>query len=407
MADVFDFGAPPSASQEPDADKTTPLPGDLPGVGELIADAGDVRAWVDTTPPPREWIIRDLVPAGEIGRLVAPGGTGKSMALLQLAVSVASGGVDWLGYPPGQGASRVLVLSAEDDRAELHRRFYAIGQGLNADGVVLNHAALRNIVTLSVRGMDLRLIATTDAGGAGRDKGRVEWLCRVIEQTEARLVILDPQASFYGGEENSNKDAQVWIDGLRHVTERTGCTLLIVHHANKASMNGVSDGGTAARGASAFRDGCRFELNLAGMTDKEAKVYGIDPENRSRYVKLTMPKANYAPPFPGAWLERGQGGYLRRSDIQPIPKASKADSPKLQATIVDLIRDEATQKRWHSRTGLAKRKGHCFDAGRDTVTDAINAMIDAGELVEIPLPDKAEKSAHRNVRRVLAVSSTD
>ena len=404
MADTFGFGAPLTASEEPDADATIPTPDGLPEAGELITKAGDVKAWMDATPPARQWIVDGMIPAGEIGRLVAPGGTGKSMVLLQLAVSVATGGINWLGFTPGQGASKVLILSAEDDTNELHRRFHAIGQGLKAAGELVHPAALSNVVPIAVRGMDLRLITTID-GAAVRDTGRVEWLVKVIEQTEAKLVIMDPQMSFYGGEENSNKDAQVWIDTLRHITERTGVTLLIVHHANKAAMNGNADGGTAARGASAFRDGCRFELNLAGMTEKDAKDHGIDVDDRGRYVRLTMPKANYAPPFQGVWLERGNGGYLSRSDIYQT-RCTKSASPENHAAILELLTQRAEEGKYYSKRKFCTSfsgNERVNKVGRDTLNTALAVLIENGTLKLTPPPADSDFGTDRRPQNVLIV----
>src|SRR5690606_31010764 len=72
-------------------------------------------------PPPRRWLVPELMPRGNVTLLYGDGGLGKSTLALQLAVSTALGG-HWLGRPVVQG--EVLYLSAEDDAPELHRRLH-------------------------------------------------------------------------------------------------------------------------------------------------------------------------------------------------------------------------------------------------------------------------------------------
>jgi hypothetical protein len=92
---------------------------------------------MDYPPPPRQWLIEDLVPSNIVGLFAAAGGTGKSMLALQLAVSIASG-VSFFGFPVSK-RGQVLIMSAEDDREEYHRRLGAVvderGKGcLNSSG---------------------------------------------------------------------------------------------------------------------------------------------------------------------------------------------------------------------------------------------------------------------------------
>src|SRR6266852_3136438 len=84
---------------------------------------------LQATPPPRKFLLRTsdgtgAFPAGKVGCLAAPGGAGKTKALMQLTVAVATGGT-WLG-PGGWKVEpgRVLFLLAEDDQDEAERTLY-------------------------------------------------------------------------------------------------------------------------------------------------------------------------------------------------------------------------------------------------------------------------------------------
>ena len=72
--------------------------------------------------PPRDWAVRDRIPARNVSLLSGEGAIGKSILLLQLAASTVLAR-DWIGMPePGP----VMYLSCEDDEAEVRRRLEAI-----------------------------------------------------------------------------------------------------------------------------------------------------------------------------------------------------------------------------------------------------------------------------------------
>src|SRR3546814_17580342 len=62
-----------------------------------------------------------MLPTGIVGMIVAPGGTGKSQFVLQLGVTVATG-IPLCGVWPGIERGKALLLLAEDEIDEVHRR---------------------------------------------------------------------------------------------------------------------------------------------------------------------------------------------------------------------------------------------------------------------------------------------
>jgi len=86
-------------------------------------------AWEGRPVPPREWIVKDFIPARTVTLLSGEGAAGKSTLALQLAAA-RSLGKAWLSTIPKAG--RTLVLSAEDEEDELHRRLDAIRQHYGA-----------------------------------------------------------------------------------------------------------------------------------------------------------------------------------------------------------------------------------------------------------------------------------
>lgn len=71
------------------------------------------------------------------------------------------------------------------------------------------------------------------------------------------LVVLDPIRSFYGGEENDNTQANLFIDPFQDWAAVSGNNVVFIHHATE-DMNGRAK----HRGASAFHDGCRTMYSI-------------------------------------------------------------------------------------------------------------------------------------------------
>ena len=75
-------------------------------------------------PPEVEWIVKDFLPRDVVGMVAATGSTGKTFFLLQMALCVASG-KPFLGKETGDPAD-VLIIAAEETKADIHRRVDAI-----------------------------------------------------------------------------------------------------------------------------------------------------------------------------------------------------------------------------------------------------------------------------------------
>lgn len=85
---------------------------------------------------------------------------------------------------------------------------------------------------------------------------------RLVEQN-VKLAVFDPLLAFYGGNENDNSEARVFIQTFATWANKAEITTIIIHHASK-------DGGS--RGATAFHDGVRARYELDVPKDKEGNT---------------------------------------------------------------------------------------------------------------------------------------
>lgn len=283
---------------------------------------------LSVVPPVRRWLLRDCLPCGKVAAIIAPGGTGKSIFSLQLAVSVACGlplaGV-WHVEQPGP----VLGLFAEDDEEELHRRLHSIVTQLRSEGVMSPEVDARLKENLFVRSMvaDNNLMTSALPNGQVVQTPYVQRLIATVRQApDARLVIVDPASRFRGGQENSAEDMTRFVEALELLSKTTGTTVVVLHHANKGSMQGGEQSQSASRGSSAFTDGVRWQLNMAPLTEKEGKAFGVPEERRSHYLSATVTKNNYASPQATVYLMRGAGGCLRDAGLSSAPDAKRNET---------------------------------------------------------------------------------
>lgn len=81
---------------------------------------------------------------------------------------------------------------------------------------------------------------------------------------DIKFTVFDPLLAFYGGDENDNSQARVFIQSFAEWAKKYKITTLIIHHANK-------DGNS--RGATAFHDGvrARYELTVPIHTKESCK----------------------------------------------------------------------------------------------------------------------------------------
>mgnify|MGYP000588973537 FL=1 len=255
--------------------------------GELVASE---QGKISSTPlgdpdsiklEPRPWLVDGFLLKKSVTAIVAPGGTGKSSFALTLSCSIAAG-TDVFGLGLRE-STNVMLLSYEDDKSEIERRYKAVCKKHNLSfeqhNVYLPNKPIQIFdlegsqptPTLSARGLSDHLIE--------RDIG---------------LLVIDPLSLINPADENSNSAMAKVIQELSLIARLANCAVLLVHHTRKTGKNErVKGNADMSRGAKALTDGCRAVKTLSTMTVKEAKRRSIDPGTASSYVQLSDAKQNY------------------------------------------------------------------------------------------------------------------
>ena len=321
----------------------------------------DALTWLDTKPPDREYLLtfdkdekqEGTVPLGRVGMFTGGGGQGKSWLLTQLAVCVASGAV-WLDTYSTKTPGRVLLVLAEEDAAEMHRRIRWAVDGLGLSD--MQKAVLReNLVPLPMMGEDVAL-TYTEQSHETRESAFCAFLRGKLDADEQpwRLVVLDPLSRFAGPEvEVDNAAATRFVQTLETLTNVKGKPALVVsHHTAKASRNAEGDE-TAARGSSALVDGARWAAHVEAAV-KRAQHAVSRRKKITSFAVLKFTKVNYGPWPDELTLVRGKNGVLHRASKDELAELERLKKDKGNAD--DAATDDEPPK---------KRAGKAAAAGLD------------------------------------------
>lgn len=283
----------------------------------------DILKTLATSPPVPDHVLPGL-PTGAVGALVASGGVGKTILLLQTSVALATGqpvlgglfGAEIVARTP----AKVVLVVAEESVDVMHLRLHAVLGSLLAHTLPsMDQDARDRLYGLLHANLDLyplagstRLLiddwAAPAKGGDAAPSG-LETLRAMA--AGARLLVIDPLRQFHTGDENDSWAMTSVVQDLQSIASAHRCAVLVAHHTNKSStFNGQADRAGAARGSAALTDGVRMQLNLSPLDDSLGAAFGVFGDDLARHVRLDLSKSNYLAPQPPQVMRRGAGGVF-------------------------------------------------------------------------------------------------
>lgn len=218
--------------------------------------------------PEMRWLVPGWLPAERLTLFAGRGGVGKSRVALQLAAALASGEREWLG-PHGPKTSAgdeplpVLVASWEDDTPEIARRL----RRMRADPAKMG---------FRLAFMDLAAVGPLWDSEAGNTDAAA-WVTGAALSMSAQLVILDPLAAAFAGNENDRGEVRAFVTTWDQWARDAGCAVLVVAHPPKY-------GSEAYSGSTDWWNAARAVWSMQRELDE-----------RDALPELQMLKSNYAP----------------------------------------------------------------------------------------------------------------
>jgi hypothetical protein len=345
-------------------------------------ELGEWDAGADEEPiPPRGWLLGNTFCRGFLSSLIGDGGIGKTALRITQLLSLATN--RRLTGEHVHRRCRVLLVSLEDDRAELRRRVRA---------AMLHH----DIKPEDVRGWlflpapkGLKILEKSPTGG--EQPGALGSLLReIIAKRRIDVVSLDPFIKAHGLEENDNGAIDRVCEALAKIAIEFNCAVDTPHHVSK----GPADAGNAnrSRGASAFKDAGRLVYTLTPMSKDERDQFNLSEAEARGLVRLDNAKVNIAPPATAArWfrivgvpLGNGTDDYPRGDEVQSVEPWTTPDVwAKITTTVANEILDQI-------KTGTSS--GVRYSAAKQAGTDRAAWLV-----VKAKISDLSEKQCRRVV----------
>lgn len=323
----------------------------------------------DVVPSLRSWVVDEWIPERHVTELYGRATVGKSLTMLQLGISCATGR-PWLGLPVKRGRS--LMFFCEDDQPELHRRALAICRSMSISMRDLGDCRWQG------RAGEQNVIAAIGAKELIEPTELFHRMEATIADFRPLLVGLDNIGQLFAGNENSRSAVTQFASLLIGWCVKYETTILLAGHPAKAE-------GSEYSGSTAWDAVARSRLFLDRPEGSEDL-----PDVRDLRT-LRCPAANYGPSGGEIALRWEDGAFVpvdeKPSNIVDRIEARARERSCEEEFLVHL--DHLTmQGRGVSHsptsTNFAPKQMAALTAARFKVTEyrkAMNALLERGEII--------------------------
>ena len=333
--------------------------------GDTLDFTVDAADWLEQPDQPERPVVEGLIEEGEAIAIVGSAKAGKSFLALQLALCIASG-LPFLGHEIHR--KRVLLANLEVADGQYKRRLRRMTEAMQID-----LADLR----------DWLHIQNLKKSGTNWETLRAD-----ADSVNAEVVFVDPFYQIFDGEETDELAVQEAIVSMRRL-QASDKTLITVFHSPKG-INGERNAIDMISGSSRLARYPESILVLVNHAEaKELRVLTTVLRNHPPSDDITLrmdwgvfqPEPTIAPHIETAASRKKLAEAQAREAMGKISKPAKTDEEKeedLRLSISGVL--------YHAGDAMLTRRDILdgVHAKTSATNEVLNAMIQDGDLVEVP-----------------------
>jgi hypothetical protein len=300
----------------------------------------------------RPILLAGLLRRTEVMNVIAAPKVGKSWAMINLALCVATG-TDWLGFPV-QCPGRVLYLDNELDQGLIADRFKIVARALG-----IHWSSLRGRITIK------------SALGTGTTLSHLPALLHKYETGTYSLCVLDALYKLWppGINENDNAAVTKCYENLALLGRSKNMAIALVHHASKGNQSEKSSTDVGS-GAGAISRAADTHLVLREHDTPGRAVLTLSVRS--------FPETDSHVPRGGLTLERTGGIWTALPDTPAVLANPQATKQREDDNETDLRVREVLEV-LEDPSSLANLAAQC-GYGREKVRRSVSRLIGTGEI---------------------------
>jgi hypothetical protein len=232
-----------------------------------------------------EWLGNSAILKGALTIIGARGGAGKSTYAMHLALAAASG-------KPVAGfvidRTPVAVLMKENTARSVGRSIRVIRTAFGIAKSDIDKTWLSICDSECAR--SVRLVK-----GSGRALAVDPQALSEVEAwaSVVGLLVLDSLALVANGATNTPEVMAEIVGELNAIAQKTGCAIVLVAHYRKGEVDGDAESAADALSGSAYISNlAKGSIEIAGMSEKQAKAHGVPVDTRRDYIGSRLVKTN-------------------------------------------------------------------------------------------------------------------
>lgn len=198
--------------------------------------------------PPKEWIIENVIGAGDLCMIYGAPGCGKTFVVIDMIFAACLGQQFAMRFDVARPLT--VAYAAGEGLGGLPQR-YASGASFYGVEDLTNFIFFEDIPQL------YDLVSPT-----GAQSFVEEW--KLDPQPLDVLIVDTLHSATAGADENSSQDMGIVLQSCKYLRDQLGCAVILVHHTNK--------NGTAERGSSSLRGAMDCMIEIKRINDTSTKA---------------------------------------------------------------------------------------------------------------------------------------